>query len=258
MVGGHDTNMAAAVRRFITNQPPLSTLQWPLKNPSVIQSQFSSALRGQEPFLYKLLSIITIISWVNFPFPASSLHLSSPCISWCSEYFLIAWVSAATQGPVVRGNTHHRFSISLSNHLLANIFSFVGETPLYKEQYWCVTLLREKKILKCNMLLDRVPTYDHFHNLTSGRCQWSSLSDGSILNFTVQWPLKRLDLFNSLSLHFPLCLNATLRKTQTRGRCTSLNCISSRPVKLLTIPPPQSGRTMSAQNPQTKFMKPHS
>ena len=110
MVGGHNTNMAAAVRRFITNQPPLSTLQWPLKNPSVIQSQFSSALRGQEPFLCKLLSI-TIISWVNFPFPASSLHLSSQCSSWCSEYILIAWVSAATQGPVVRGNTHHRFSI---------------------------------------------------------------------------------------------------------------------------------------------------
>ena len=141
MVGGHNTNMAAAVRRFITNQPPCPHFNGHWKIPASFNPNFP--LRGQEPFLCKLLSI-TIISWVNFPFPASSLHLSSPCSSWCSEYFLIAWVSAATQGPVVRGNTHHRFSISLSNHLLANIFSFVGETPLYNEQYWCVTLLREK------------------------------------------------------------------------------------------------------------------
>ena len=128
---------------LLPTNPPCPHFNGHWKIPASFNPNFP--LRGQEPPLCKLLSI-TIISWVNFPFPASSLHLSSPCSSWCSEYFLIAWVSAATQGPVVRGNTHHRFSISLSNHLLANIFSFVGETPLYNEQYWCVTLLREKII----------------------------------------------------------------------------------------------------------------
>ena len=44
--------------------------------------------------------------WVDFPFPDSSLHLSTPCISWCSEYLGMFRVSAATQGPVIRGNTN--------------------------------------------------------------------------------------------------------------------------------------------------------
>ena len=109
MVGGHNTNMAAAVRRFITNQPPCPHFNGHWKIPASFNPNFP--LRGQEPFLCKLLSI-TIISWVNFPFPASSLHLSSPCSSWCSEYFLIQpRLSPATRGPVVRGKTRHRFSI---------------------------------------------------------------------------------------------------------------------------------------------------
>ena len=72
-----------------------------------------SGTSSESTFKLESLRLISRLwHWrVNFPFPASPLHLSTPSISWCSEYFLMHRLSPATRGPVVRGNTRHRFSM---------------------------------------------------------------------------------------------------------------------------------------------------
>ena len=107
MVGGQDTNIAAAagvggaIERFITNPVHTSMATEKCQHHSI-------PIFGQQPFFRSPSSVSSKLQqrWVDFPFPDSSLHLSTPCISWCSQYLGMFRVSAATQSPVIRGNTN--------------------------------------------------------------------------------------------------------------------------------------------------------
>ena len=129
MVGGQDTNIAAAVQRFITNPvhtSTLSTLQhcphcnavqhcphfnghWKIR--ASFNPNLGSGTSPKSTFKLESLCLISRLWHWRVNFPASPLHLSTPSISWCSEYFLMHRLSPATRGPVVRGNTRHRFSM---------------------------------------------------------------------------------------------------------------------------------------------------
>ena len=127
MVGGQDTNLAAAVQRFITNPVHTSMATEKSQHHSI---PIFSCFWGQGPLRNQLSTLKVFVSChvfgigeLTFHFLAAHyiflLHLfpDVPSISWCSEYLLQLRAQSSVE-------THTTDSLySLTSYLLANMFT---------------------------------------------------------------------------------------------------------------------------------------
>ena len=155
VVGGQNTNIAAGVQRFITNPVhtwmatekfqhhsiPISFCLWG-QGPLLNQGPFL-----KSPFNFDISYHANGIEELTFHFLRAHyiflLHLFPDVAS-------ISRLSPATQGPVVRGNTHHRFSIYPLEATSLPICLALFKKPSVRNFFWGQFLLVNFPCRFCN------------------------------------------------------------------------------------------------------------